>query len=391
VEDRIGRQDSPLFAHSCVVHPLRPSALFDAVSSQYIEYTALDQGLDHSRGMSDIVCAQSVASDNVSDIHGEVIEALSTPRLSELTYVDTDRQQLVGYTAFNQLLIDMGDDELPNRIHREDYGLDDDEVFIDGVLEINEVRRVYQLSDLQPSLPSQRGNSPFDLDFHGASHSVMTNTTLPRSINSLRSYSSRRRSKRRPQLTITTQLSNIAEGSSDEDHTQPSTSSASSSDASIDFAEHRGFVQALSARRADFLDDENSDDVMATPQSVSVFRSPTVERFIVIDHFDNPIWHHEVNLYLAMPLTPVDPCSPSADIFPDVDILESLETELYELMATLFTCLNTGQFAEAQELGVDLQWALGAITGVFPCLALLQRLGVAVEILLELVVASGHN
>jgi hypothetical protein len=396
----IERPDSPLLAPSYVEEPLRPGALFDAASSQYVGYTALDHVLGHSHNVSDTVCKQSVAAGDVSDTYGEDIEALSTPCLSELTYFDADHQQLVGFTAFNQLLVDMSGDEVLTRIHREDYGLDDEDIFIEGVLEINEVRQMYQLSDPQSSLPSQPDVESFDFGSDGASDSYVTNTALPRSATSLRSYSSRRRSRRHPQLTITTQLSDIVEVLSDEDHAQSSTSS---SDASINFAEHRGFVQALSARRADFLDDEDSDDGMDAPQSAGTPSSPdfvsikfppvspTVERTIVIQYFDNSIWHHNADLYLAMPLSPVDPYSPSADNFPDIDILESLETELYELIANLFTYLNNRQLTDAQKLGVDLEWALSAITSVFPQLGLLQRLGVTVEILLELVISSGNN
>jgi hypothetical protein len=228
----------------------------------------------------------------------------------------------------------------------------------------------------------------------------MSTTTMPRSVNSLRSYSSRRRSRRRPQLPVTTRLSDIVEVSSNEDQAQPS---SSSSDASIDFAEHRGFVQVLSARRADFLDDEDSDDDMAAPQSgracssseLVSFKfppvSPMAERIIIIEHFDNAIWHDEANLCLVMPVTPFDPYFPSADHFPHVDILESLETQLYELVANLVTCLNARRFTEAQEFRIELQWALSAITGVFPRLELLQRLGGAIEILLELLVTSSNN
>lgn len=111
----------------------------------------------------------------------------------------------------------------------------------------------------------------------------------------------------------------------------------------------------------------------------------------LITLFDNEIWHQDVDLFIAMPLTPVDPYMPSADQFPVADILNSLETELYGLIASLFACLSNDRFTEALTLGSDLQWAISAITGVYPRLDLMQRLGNTVEILLKRVVALGRH
>jgi hypothetical protein len=151
-------------------------------------------------------------------------------------------------------------------------------------------------------------------------------------------------------LTVQTQLSDVMEVSSDEGHTSCSSSSSdasmdfaehrgfvkplpvrrpgflddddksscssSSSDASIDYAEHRAFVRAMPVRRFGFLDDKASDNDLevrlppATPNFPVVWppisrpASPVVEH--IIECLKNTIWHQEVDLFIVRPLTPVE-------------------------------------------------------------------------------------
>jgi hypothetical protein len=178
-------------------------------------------------------------------------------------------------------------------------------------------------------------------------------------------------------------------------------SSDYSSDASIDFADYRGFVRPLETRRGDFLNDEDSGDdhdtsqsatpldgsAVTSPNSTPVY--PAVES--AFELFEDIVWHHGVILELTFPLTPTGPYSPAAHAIPDPKILEALETEILKHIECIFQCINNGRFAELQALVSDLQWALGAIADVFPSFGMLRHMGIIVETLLGLVVASDSN
>jgi hypothetical protein len=404
---------------------LSPGTFFDGSSSQFFNYTALDQILGFSNDVSYIVCAQSdAADDDVSDTCDEVDElTIAQPaNISEeeaddlfmllpssLSYFDAETQQRVAYIAFNQILMDLDNDETLPRVHRSDDDFNNDFASVADILEIGELPGNGVVDGLDNtavhdalSLPGQSeyAADDFDLDFNGAQYPpnpLMVDNVQPRSANSLRSYSSTpRRSNSRPNLVINTRLSDVVEVSSSESSSV--CSSDYSSDASIDFADHRGFVRPLEARRRDFLDDENSDDDhdTSTPLDASAVTppnstpaSPAVES--AFELFKDIVWHHGVILELTFPLTPTGLYSPAAHAIPDPEILEALETEILKHIECIFQCINSGRFAELQALASDLQWALGAIADVFPSFGMLRHIGIIVEILLGLVVASGSN
>jgi hypothetical protein len=228
---------------------------------------------------------------------------------------------------------------------------------------------------------------------------IMVSSSEPRSVRTLRSYSSSgRRSRSRPHLVVNTHLADVIEISSSEG--RASSASSSSSDASVHFADQRGFVHSLSARRSDFLDDEDSEDGHGIPRSAtplessvsgpsnSSLASPRVE--VAYELFADAVWHYGPPvLELTFPLTPTETYPPAANAFSDSEILQAIETELLGLMHYMFQCINTGRSTELQVLGSDLQWALSAIADVFPSFGMFQHLGSAVEILLEIIVTSG--
>ncbi|EAT81154.1 hypothetical protein SNOG_11446 [Parastagonospora nodorum SN15] len=462
---------------------------------KFVGYMALDQVIANFNIVSDSVFQQYDACDTVSDISDDEIDELSMSQPSQLTYYDADRQQFTGYTAFNQLLMVNNNDDSLSHVHRDDEYSGSDFGFVDTVREMGDLRVVNDTTPLQGPVPQPRSHSP---DYDGVDISYdpqrsgihTTDTTKSRLFEDLQSFARRRSSRWRPSLIVQTQLSDVSEYTSGKGQDP---CSPPSFDTISDFEECRGFVKPTSARRANFLDDEDSDDDMDIPQSsssdvsidfterpslliasstrragflddeasndesevsqsvnissvseteptgsnarsslpgpsvfdacadftecsrfqqgsvaglelsqsasntslpgfepsISAPTSPIIEHIITL--FDNQIWHQGVDLFIAMPLTPVDPCLPSADQFPPADILYSLETELYGLMASLFSCLSSDQFAEALTLGSDLQWAISAITGVYPRLDLMQRLSNTVEILLKRVVALGRR
>jgi hypothetical protein len=190
---------------------------------------------------------------------------------------------------------------------------------------------------------------------------------------------------------VTTELNNIDEDSPDQ--TQPP--SNSSSQDTVDFGDRRGFVQQLPTRRTDFLDDEDSDDDLGASRSAtssdssdsgSCCATPTAHvSEYVSELFNEPIWQGEADFNFTFPVTPPAPYSPlpPADGPPDADILNAVEAEVLGLIAYIFECIHEGRFFQLQDLGSDLQWAMTAITDVYPSLGLLKHLGTAVEILLR--------
>jgi hypothetical protein len=417
----------PNFQHQQSTHDMRtsPGTFFNISSSHFADYATLYQLLRFSNDVSYVVCAQSDAVDDVSDTSDKIIElAMTQPAIisheeaeeltiilpSTLSYFDADTQQCIAYTAFNQLLMDLDNDETLPRIHHSNHGLEEDDFASnEGILEIDErsvsdVDEGLDITVVVSALPGQMGSTDFDfdLDVNGAQDgldAVIAISAGPRAVDSLRSYSSTgRRARKRPPLAINTHLTDIVEVSSCEAKAQ---SESSSSEGSIGFADQRGFVQPLSARRSDFLNDEDSDDghetsQSATPSEPSASTSsnlipayPAVED--ACELFKNPVWHYGPVLELTFPLTPTGVYSPAANAFPDTDILEAIETEILRLMQYMFQCIHAGRSAELQALGSDLSWALSAIADVFPSFIVLEHLGTTVEILLGIIVASGSN
>lgn len=163
----------------------------------------------------------------------------------------------------------------------------------------------------------------------------------------------------------------------------------------MDFGDRRGFVEQVSARRTDFLDDEDSDDDLGVLQSatssessdsISSCATPTshVSEYIS-ELFSGPIWQGEADYNLNFPVTPPAPYSPllPADGPSDAEILNSIEIEVLGLIEYMLECIHGGRYFELQNLGSDLQWAMTAITEVYPSLGLLKPLGTTVEILLR--------
>jgi hypothetical protein len=374
-------------------------AFFNAAQQQYTTFTALDQLLQYPQHVSSIICAQSDAADDVSDMSEEDIDELRMVQASELHYFDADKQQHVTYTAFNQLLMDPDEDTV-SRIHRMDDVFDDDPDLEAVLLEIGEPPSNDEAAECEVVSPpaSAFEDFGFELEVLQNQPELNTNNLMQfQSIDSLQSFW-RSKSVKRPKLTVVTQLETITEVPSDGDVGSASCSTPSS-DASIDFADHRGFVQALPTRRADFLDDEDSGDELEGPQSVScpvdsdeLFLSvPTSSSDLVEDFyevFSDAIWHCEPDLYLSFP---VNGPAESTDHFPHPDLLEEFEIEINVLIAFIFECINDGRSDQLPTLGSDLHWALGALAGEYLGFALVERLGAAVEILLERTAASGSN
>lgn len=399
----------------------RRSAIFDPTGNQHISYTALDQLITHSSCTPQPTCAQSYAAENISDVFDEEVDKSSMNQPStldvgtsdkltmgepcELTYFDTYIQQPVAYTAFNQLLVNLDNDETLQHVHRSgDVFDEDDSSLAAGVLEIGDFSVDDGTTELASSLPDTNDFSGFDFEFGrnlGSWPGQPANTGGRRSINSLRSYTflQRLKSRRCTFLAIDTQLANIVEVSSDEDEAP----SSSSSDSSIEFTGQRGFVQELSVRRTDFLADEDSDDDVEGAQSAPspVSSDAPVSTSAHTSHVDEStfelysdcIWHAEPSLPLYLRRSPTQPQPPSPSAFGSLnnDRLDAIETEILKLIAISFECISQGQLASLRSLGSDLQWASNAITEVFPGLGLITHLSTVVEILLERIVTLSSN
>lgn len=410
--------------HSCNKDAPPQGAIFNTGSYQYTAYTALNQLMDHTNNMSRPILAQP---HNVSDISDEEVDELSTTQLpnfdiclktsdelflsvpTELTYFDAYAQQPVAYTAFNQLLVDLDNDETLSHIHREDDPFDEDDSVVDGVLELGELYVDNSTTELASSLPDINDLSGFDFDFDrnlGMSSTQPTshtaNVASRRTVESLRSYSfsQRRKSRKRAFLRIDTKLADVVEAASDEE----AAPSSASSDSSIEFTGQRGFAQQLSIRRSDFLSDEDSDEDVEQSQSAPaplssdapVFTSALISRVaeITCELFSDHIWHTEPVLALTIPPTPAQPYpgSPTSLTSLDPASLDAVEAEILGLIARTFEFISQGKLADLQALGSDLQWASNAITEVCPRLGLITQLSTVVEILLErIVVLSGDQ
>jgi hypothetical protein len=379
------------------------SPVFDTANFKYPSNIALDQFLDYSNNTSSIVCKHSDAADDVSDKLNDEANDLFVASPTELAYYDADTQQSIMYTVINQLLMNQETDEVVPRVHRADRDFDDDLFdLVDSILEIGELPASDNDTGLGLLSPHGDDFEAFDFEFNGVHCRTALNppaNAMQHSLGSLSSYSlaKQRQSKNRLQLTVNTQLDAIVEISSEDDKAPPS---SSSSEASNGFADRRGFVRTMSARCIDFLDDGESDGDLDVPESVDPSYAsesesleprptpPTVSH--VRELFEDPIWYSQPDLFLSFPKTPLDSHTLSlGECILDVEILESIEVEIVQLIAYIFQCLNGGRLSEAQVLGGDLQWALSALADTFPSLRLMARLGTTVETLLKRNAASG--
>ncbi|CAN9464213.1 unnamed protein product [Alternaria alternata] len=168
----------------------------------------------------------------------------------------------------------------------------------------------------------------------------------------------------------------------------PSSGSSSSGD-SLDFANHRGFVKPLESRRLGFLDDDDSESP-AMPISNSNCIPEPLKTTDIEDYeymFTNAIWNTTPELTFVQPsqeayfeIAPASAVPPS--------LLEALEIEIHSRLTFMFNCMNSGILDELPALTSDLHWTLCALSDDYPVLTLLDSLGVAVEILVERMVAS---
>jgi len=162
---------------------------------------------------------------------------------------------------------------------------------------------------------------------------------------------------------------------------------------SLEFTMHCGVVKTLVTRRANFLDDECDDEdelesSMSSPASHAT-ETPTDGQYEEI--FADAIWTVSPDLALtnlshALSTAPVSPSS--LQDFPSLLVLESFGTEIHNHLALIFDCMNNGRSRELPALSNDLNWALNALASGYPSMTLLGTLGVAVEILVERMVAS---
>jgi hypothetical protein len=385
-----------------------PGAFFDPACSEHINYTALDQLLGSCNEMSCTVCAQSVAADNVSDISHEEVDESSTSQpvgfsrgyISELpmTQPSPITQQFTAYIAFNQLLLDLDCDDILPRIHCIDDEFDEDDSYAsDDILEIGESPVTDETAS---DYPKEFDLFDFGFDVSGPLHSPIAEPiTNPRTIDSLRSYSYfRRRTSHIRRFMINTQLDDILELSSEEDMVP----SSSCSDESIEFADQRYFVQPLSARRADFLDDEDFDTESVVSQSsgppspfefTSHAQTESLVAEMTDEFFEDPIWHCDLMLHLTFPTTPADadPCPPPSDASLDTEDVEAVETKILGLLSQIFLSINEGHTDELQALGSDLQSIVNALADLYPHVGIIEHLGTTVEILLERIASSRSN
>ncbi|KAF2820599.1 hypothetical protein CC86DRAFT_411897 [Ophiobolus disseminans] len=250
-----------------------PGASYDAIRSSYADYRARNQLMNKLFfDLADMVCAQPAAAADISDMAEEDICSSPIPQPTELTYLDADIQQHVGYTAFNTLCIELDDTETLPRIHHSQDDFDDDDShLVEGVVEIGELFFSNSTADSEISSSQDvEPDVPVEICLYDDLYQLPLLTRTPprsRSLNSMRSLSNFPKinnRRRHPRLAIAPQLSDIEEVSSNEDNLP---SSSSSSGSFIDFADQRGFVQTLATRRTDFLDDEGSEDDGVVPQS----------------------------------------------------------------------------------------------------------------------------
>jgi hypothetical protein len=353
--------------------------------------------------VSDIVCAQSDAANDVLDksIDGDDDDELSMALPTELYYRDANTEKSVAYTAFNQLVIDSDSEDIMLGVHRDDNDFDDNFELADGVLEIGELTSDGDANGSE--VPSQEGSDFEGFEFDPGEQFLAPGTARPvrlRSVRDLSSYSHvpRKFVRRHRRLTANTRPDAILEAPSDEDEMPPS---PASSDGEMDFSNRRGFAQPLLTRRNNFLDDEDSYDDPKAPQyadtsdssdpeptkSVTILPvvDQTAEQSDNSDLYNEPVEHSESK--------PKPDTFSTADYNHDTEIIEGIETEVMQLIAYMFECLSDDRSAQLPALVCDLQWALSYLANTFQRRAgftLMERLGTTIEVLLERVVTSSH-
>jgi hypothetical protein len=316
--------------------------------------------------------SQSPASDSDSDSSDEDVERPPSPPPLPLHYLDADTQQYIGFSAFNQYSVYVDDEEVAPRIHRDGDDYDDEDFdLVDGIVEIGD----------SPTLQNDGPAAVLSLVEATVFSDLKENTQMHVQwyASSLTVGSRHMRIRRKFGWTKYQRLTRLD----------------SIKEASETFEDPPASVQPLQARRANFMDDEDSEDDVDAPSSDSStnsFDSDSLYAMPVLtvvenlhEFFDAAIWHHQPSLQLTYP---VGSQPQSADLFLDPDILDALEVEI---IAYMLDCITAGRFNELTELASDLHWATRAIASDFPVLSLLERLGEVVELVAAQVVALGTN
>ncbi|KAF1937649.1 hypothetical protein EJ02DRAFT_437711 [Clathrospora elynae] len=283
----------------------RPGAFFGNASRKMVNFTTLDQLL-HSP-VDSLVSPHAVSEvdidDNVSDMSDDEFEDSSTAQTSELTYFNADAQQIIAYTAFNQLS-QVGKDKILPHIHQ-DYDNGD----LDSDIEITETFDQYSeenaiVSPLQvdPAL----ANFEFGFDRFPPSR-VMSEPALPQPA--------------------------------------PRHPSTLHSKDSLEFTGQPEHVIPLPIRRTDFLDDEDGEYDCSPPV--------TPARSSFDGMFSNAIWHIMPDISLT------DPTLVSAAHFPDPASLGVLEVEINGLLAFMFDCNNNRRSDELPGVSHDRLLGVG--------------------------------
>ncbi|CAN9455389.1 unnamed protein product [Alternaria alternata] len=343
--------------------------------------------------------AASFTCDNESDsdVSDPDAESLSLNHHPKLKYVDTDTDQSVAYTALNQLLA-MEEEEPRPVIHRNTADEDEEPaeiglaelVFLhptaEGYATLLPLRNSLNPNRSSPNLYSGISRTPAPVQPELSLQPTARQRCKPYGL-----YSSNRSRHQRqmPQLRVATQLlpnRQLLPIISEEE--SPCSGSSSSGD-SLDFANHRGFVKPLESRRLGFLDDDDSESP-AMPISNSNCIPEPLKTTDIEDYeymFTNAIWNTTPELTFVQPsqeayfeIAPASAVPPS--------LLEALEIEIHSRLTFMFNCMNSGILDELPALTSDLNWTLCALSDDYPVLTLLDSLGVAVEILVERMVAS---
>ena len=173
----------------------------------------------------------AVADD--SDSSDESIEYPSATKLLPLHCLDADTQVFIGFSAFSQFLEDVDDAEVAPRIHRSEDDFDYEDIdLVDGVVEIGD-SPISQHDEPSAALPSAEATMLSTLIEDIQAHACESRSSLEMGLRRIsRNYGWTK-------YLLLTPLSTLMEESSEQD--QPV------------------FVQPLPTRRANFLDDEDSD------------------------------------------------------------------------------------------------------------------------------------
>ena len=364
-----------------------PSMRFDITSHMNLGFPELEKPLYAPRSSSISSFFEDCSSSDVSDIYAIDSDSSWPAQSSELSYVDTETQQLISYTAFNQLL-HMNEDEVPPRIRQDLDGTyasrvkppDISEKCLGGGPEVrpsdspDSSRSSSSVFYVRPG-PSQQPQMP-------EHESRLHRRCPPHDL-----YSSNRSGQiSKPRLTIKTQLvpapqllATVAEEEEEEEALTPL--SSPSSDVSLEFADPRGFVVPLQTRRENFLDDCDVDDDDVDD------KDDDLESM-----FTDAIWHASPDLALSRPdeipfAIPTPPPASGRYIIASAT-LEQFEIEINSILALMFDCINRGQMHELAALSNHLYQALDAVPQDYPAMTAVRSLGVSVGILVERMVIS---